>query len=180
MLRIAGVCTALLATLATGCVVESVDDGTVQMGPDLIGRVCTVQYGVTGSFQQSAPRPVNPEDGTTLTGCWPIGVWTFSVQQEQTDCSSPPSTLGQYQFRVEERLDTDGQPYQVNTYMTDPSVRHRVKVSQGGDGLCVGELNLFSTDGKEVFILKPSLYADNTLGGEGEYSLHKSDQWIGD
>jgi hypothetical protein len=31
-----------------------------------------------------------------------------------------------------------------------------------------------------VWILKPELYADNHLGGDGEYSLHKSDQWIGD
>ena len=180
MLRIAGVCAALLATLATGCVVDSIDDGsTTHNGGELVGRVCTTQYAVSGSFQQSKPRPVH-EDGTTLTGCWPIGVWTFTVQQEQNDCSTPPTTLGQYQFRVEERVDADGNPYQVNTYMTDPAVRHRVKVSQGGDGLCEGELNLFSGDGKEVWILKPELYADNRLGGDGEYSLHKSDQWIGE
>jgi len=182
MLRIAGVRAVVLGTLATlgtGCLVDSIDEGPAQ-GPDMIGRVCTAQYAVTGSFQQTMPRPVNPEDGTTLTGCWPIGVWTFQVQQEQTDCSPAPGILPQYQFRVEERLDADGIQYQVTTYMTDPTARNRVKVSQGGDGLCEGELNLFSTDGKEVWILKPELYADNHLGGDGEYSLHKSDQWIGD
>jgi hypothetical protein len=182
MLRIAGVRAVVLgalATLGTGCLVDSVDEGPTQ-GPDLIGRVCTAQYAVTGSFQQSKPRPVNPEDGTTLTGCWPIGVWTFQVQQEQNDCSTTPEILPQYQFRVEEQFDADGIPYQVNTYMTDPSVRHRVKVSQGGDGLCEGELNLFSADGKQVWILNPELYADNHLGGDGEYALHKSDQWLVD
>jgi hypothetical protein len=64
--------------------------------------------------------------------------------------------------------------------MTDPNARSRVKVSQGGDGLCEGELNLFSTDGKEVLILKPELYADLHLGGEGELQIFKSDQWLGE
>jgi hypothetical protein len=77
-------------------------------------------------------------------------------------------------------LDMDGIPYQVNTYMTDPAARARVKVSQGGDGLCEGELNLFSPDGKEVTILKPELYADGHLGGNGEFQLFKSDQWLGE
>ena len=63
--------------------------------------------------------------------------------------------------------------------MTDPTARNRVKVSQGGDGLCEGEVNLFSADGKEVWILKPELYADLHLGGSGEYQLYNSDQWLG-
>lgn len=175
MLRIAGVCAFILAT---GCTVDSVEDG----GPvrnDMIGRVCTTQVDVTGTFAQSKAPPVH-EDGTPYTGCWPIGTWTFSASMVQSDCSTTPQILPQYQFKVEERLDSDGLPYQVNTYLTDPSVRHRVKVSQGGDGLCEGELNLFSADGKEVWILKPELYEEGHLGGDGEYSLHKDDQWIGE
>lgn len=176
MLRIAGLCAAAL--LATACTVDSVDDGTV-MGPDLIGRVCTMQMTVTGSFVQSSAPPPN-EDGSAYTGCWPIGTWTFQAQRGVTDCSTTPMLLSQYQFKVEQRLDSDGLPYQFNTFMTDPSIRNRVKVSQGGNGLCEGEVNLFSADGKEVWIIKPELYADKHLGGDGEYSLHSSDQWIGD
>ena len=171
MLRIAGLCAALLAT---ACTVEGVDDGM----PDLIGRVCTMQMTVTGSFAQTSTPPLN-EDGSTYTGCWPIGTWTFQAQRGTSDCSSTPMLLNQYQFKVEEKLDSDGLPYQVNTFMTDPGIRNRVKVSQGGNGLCEGELNLFSTDGKEVWIIKPELYADKHLGGDGEYALHDSDQWIG-
>ena len=151
----------------------------VMTDPDTIGRECTAQMDVTGSFVQSKAPPVH-EDGTPYTGCWPIGTWTFSATVTTTDCDAKPALLPQYQFKVDEALDADGIPYQVNTYMTDPSVRHRVKVSQGGDGLCEGELNLFSADGKEVWIIKPELYADLHLGGDGEYSMHKEDQWIGD
>jgi hypothetical protein len=175
MLRHAGL---LVAVLATGCTVESIDGGATT-GPDLIGRVCTMDMKVTGSFSPSMAAPPN-EDGTPYEGCWPIGVWTFTAQRGTTDCDTQPTLLSQYQFKVDQRTDSDGNPYQVNTYMTDPSARNRIRVSQGGDGLCEGELNLFSADGKEVWIIKPELYIDNHLGGSGEYSLHKSDQWIGD
>lgn len=168
----------LASILATGCVVESVDEAPMTT-PDTIGRLCTMQMAVSGTFVESTPAPPH-EDGTPYTGCWPIGTWTFSVTPGQTDCSPAPAPLGQYQFKVELKTDSDGQYYQSNTYMTDPSARHRVKVSQGGAGLCQGELNLFSADGKEVWIIKPSLYEDKHLGGDGEYSLHDSDQWIGD
>jgi hypothetical protein len=178
MLRIAGVG----AILLTGCMVDSIDEieGTPIPDEDLIGRICTMQMTVTGSFVESTPAPPDPEDGTPYSGCWPIGVWTFQAQRGETDCETPPLLLNQYQFKVELKIDADGLEYQSNSYMTDPSVRHRVKVSQGGDGLCEGELDLFSADGKEVWIIKPELYADKHLGGSGEYSLHHDDQWIGD
>ena len=180
MLRIAGICAAVLAT---GCLVETpgeeTEEGVEPTGVDLLGRVCTTQLTVTGSFTQSMAPPVH-EDGTPYTGCWPIGTWTFSATRDASDCQTPPALLNQYQFRVEHHLDADGNPYQSNHYMTDPGIRHRIKVSQGGAGLCQGELNLFSPDGKEVWIIKPSLYADNRLGGDGEYALYKSDQWLGD
>jgi hypothetical protein len=178
MLRTAGRCAALVSVLLAGCVVESTDE-LPNTPPDMIGRVCTMQMTVTGSFSETSPAPPN-EDGTAYQGCWPVGVWTFQAQRGETDCDVPPMLLSQYQFKVEEKIDSDGEPYQSNTYMTDPSARVRVKVSQGGDGLCEGELNLFSADGKEVWIIKPELYADKHLGGDGEYALHKTDQWIGD
>ena len=154
------------------------------MGPDdMLGRVCTQELTTTGSFVQSKAPPLH-EDGTPYTGCWPIGTWTFTAATTTTgDCASKghtPTLLAQYQFKVDEMLDADGIPYQVNTYMTDPTVHNRVKVSQGGDGLCEGELNLFSADGKEVTILKPELYSDNHLGGNGEFQVFGTDQWLGD
>lgn len=176
MLRIAGLCAALFAT---GCAVETPGSGSDVVRNDRNGRLCATQLTVSGAFMQSKAPPVH-EDGAPYTGCWPIGVWTFAAQRGTGDCGDGVDLLPQYQFRVEERFDADGNPYQVNTYMTDPSTRHRVKVSQGGAGLCTGELNLFSADGTEVWIIKPALYADGRLGGDGEYSLYGTDQWIGD
>ncbi len=174
MLRIAGVCALVLAS---GCLVQS-DPGPGGGTTDMLGRLCTVELATTGTFAQSKAPPVH-EDGTPYTGCWPIGTWTFSATLGDGDCSAQPALLPEYKFMAEEMFDTDGNPYQVYTYMTDPSVRNRVKVSQGGDGLCEGEVNLFSADGKEVWILKPELYADGHLGGNGEYQLYDSDQWLG-
>lgn len=176
MLRTAGILAVVFASAA--CTVDSVEEGGVVRN-DMIGRVCTMEMSVTGSFVRSKAPPVH-EDGTPYTGCWPIGTWTFTVAKIDSDCATTPTPLPQYQFKVDEAFDADGLPYQVNTYLTDPSVRNRVKVSQGGSGLCEGELNLFSNDGKEVWIIKPAMFENLSLGGDGEYSLHKDDQWIGD
>ena len=72
MLRIAGV-SALI--LATGCLVES--SGEDLTPTDMLGRVCTTDLAVTGTFVQSKAPPVH-EDGTPYTGCWPIGTWSFT------------------------------------------------------------------------------------------------------
>src|SRR5262249_32914568 len=143
MLRIAGF-SALL--FATGCLVSTDRDPI----PDnnTLGRVCSTELATAGSFLQSMPAPANP-DGTPYEGCWPIGTWTFTATVGMGDCSKQPTVLKQYQFRAEQALDTDGLPYQTYTYLTDPNARNRLKISQGGDGLCEGELNLFSADGKE-------------------------------
>ena len=45
-------------------------------------------------------------------------------------------------------IDADTHVIETSTYVTDPDAHHIVKVSQGGSGLCEGELDLFSDDGK--------------------------------
>jgi hypothetical protein len=174
MLRIAGV-SALV--LATGCLVDPGPNQT----EDPNARVCTMSMTITGSFAELAPAPLNP-DGTPYTGCWPYGTWTFTAARGATNtCQTAPTILPQYQFKVDQATDPEnGDIIPKYVYMTDPTAHNRVKVSQGGDGLCEGELNVFSTDGKEVWILKPEMYADKTLRGDGEYSLYKIDQWLGD
>jgi hypothetical protein len=94
------------------------------------------------------------------------------------DCmAQPPSLLPQYQMRVDYALNPDGDPIQSYVYTTDPNARATVKVSQGGAGLCEGELQIFSTDGKVVYLLKPELYGDGSLLGDGEYGVFNDDQW---
>ena len=68
------------------------------------------------------------------------------------DCMAmPPALLPQYQMRVDYSLNADGDPIQTSTlHHATRASRHTVKVSQGGAGLCEGELQIFSADGKVV------------------------------
>lgn len=180
MLRIAGV-SALLIT--TACIIEGSgtsggDDDGMSPGGDMNGRVCTMMMTVSGSFTQSMPAPNNP-DGTPYVGCWPMGTWTFTAMRGTTDCTTQPNLLPSYSFKVEQKFTMDGDAYQAYTYLTDPTAHSRIKVSQGGNGLCEGELNVFSADGTEVWIIKPELFDTGNLKGDGEYAKYKSDQWLG-
>ncbi len=142
---------------------------------DMLGRVCGSTFSITGSYQQSLAQPADVE------GCWGVGTWTFSAKVESNDCTSAPAVLPMYQFKVDETTDADGNPDQTFTYMTDPSVHNRVKISGNGIG-CEGELDLFSADGTQVYILKPELPKDAAngaaLSGDGEFWIYKTDQWI--
>lgn len=166
-----------LTVLATACGVGDPGEGTgsgsgSNMNPT--GRVCGAVLSTTGTF---APDTAHPQP-TTSTGCWPYGQWTFTAKVEMNDCMAmPPAPLPQYQVRVDYSTNADGDPVQDFTFTTDPNARHTVKMSQGGAGLCEGELQIFSTDGKVVYLLKPELYADGTLLGDGEYGVYNDDQW---
>jgi hypothetical protein len=138
------------------------------------GRLCGSTLSANGTFAPD-PNATPPVDGT---GCWPAGTWTFSMSIVENDCSPAPTLESQYQFKGEQTLDMNGDPVvDTFTYLTDPSARAIVKVSEGGAGLCEGEVDLYSTDGKTVWLLKPELNADNTITGDGEYGVFSSDQW---
>ncbi len=165
-----------LTVLATACGVG--DPGTGDDGPgsgsNATGRVCGAVLSTTGTF---APDTAHPQPVENM-GCWPYGTWTFTAKVEMNDCQKqPPTLLPQYQMRVDYSLNADGDPVQSYTFTTDPSARHLVKVSQGGAGLCEGELQIFSADGKTVYLLKPELYGDGSLLGDGEYGVFNDDQW---
>lgn len=138
-------------------------------------RVCSATLTTSGSF---VPDPAaTPPTGST--GCWPAGTWTFTAAVADNTCSKPPTPEAQYQFKGTQTLDMNGDPV-VNTftYLNDPTnTRVIVKVSEGGSGLCEGELDIYSTDGKTVWLLKPELNADNSVTGDGEYGEFSTDQW---
>jgi hypothetical protein len=74
--------------------------------------------------------------------------------------------------------DQNGDPQPVMAFMGDASLRPIAKYSDGGSGLCEGELDLYSADGKTVWLLKPELNTDNaTLSGDGEYGVFATDQY---
>jgi hypothetical protein len=138
-------------------------------------RVCASTLTASGSFvvDPAATPPVGS------TGCWPAGTWTFKMAVASNDCSAAPALESQYQFKGTQTTDMNGDPIvDTFTYLNDPTnTRVLVKVSEGGSGLCEGEVSIYSTDGKKVWLLKPELNADNTITGDGEYGEYKSDQW---
>jgi hypothetical protein len=171
-MRLVGVLS--VAMFAAACGVGDPDDGTtLDPDPNPLGRQCTTVFSTTGSFAPDAAHPAP----TGSTGCWPIGVWTFTAKVESNDCTPAPTIAAKYQFRGDVTLNEDGDPVQSFTYMTEPGAKHIVKVSQGGVGLCEGELNIFSADGKNVWLFKPALMADNTIQGDGEYGVFGDNQW---
>lgn len=144
------------------------------MGSNQTGRVCGAVLSTMGTF---APDTAHPPPADSM-GCWPYGTWTFTAKVEMNDCDQqPPSLLPEYEMRVDYSTNEDGNPVQSYTFTTDPNARHTVKVSQGGAGLCEGELQIFSEDGKIVYLLKPELFADGSILGDGEYGVFNDDQW---
>lgn len=168
MKRLGGVLGTLV--LSFGCTVES-DDPPMQQTS---GRICSAVLTTTGTF---APDTAHPRtDGEE--GCWPYGTWTFTASVGESDCSPAPQPLPEYTVGVNYVLDENGDPAQEYEYLTEPTIRHTVKVGQGGAGVCYVELLTFSDDGTELWLLKPSLFAENNvLMGDGEFSIYSDDQW---
>jgi hypothetical protein len=93
------------------------------------------------------------------------------------DCSAAPQPLQQYQMKGIVTQDQNGDPLPDMTYVTDPNAKVIAKYSEGGSGLCEGELDLYNTDGTKVWLLKPELNADNSITGDGEYGEFTTDQF---
>ena len=109
--------------------------------------------------------------------CWPVGTWTFTAKVGTTDCTPAPTPAAQYVMTGITQPDQNGDPQPVMQFTGDAGIRSIAKYSDGGSGLCEGELDLYSTDGKTVWLLKPELNADNSLTGDGEYGVFSTDQY---
>ncbi len=134
---------------------------------------CAAPVSITGSFSMEAAQP------NEISGCWPIGTWTFTATVGASNCPAAPPLASQYQFRGERDLTSEDPDYTwVYTYLTDPTdTMVRVSVSSGGGGECEGSIQLFSADGKTLTLLKPALQEDGvTLTGFGQYEIHTLDQ----
>jgi hypothetical protein len=146
---------------------------------DTRGITCAATFTVAGTFTASAARPAD-----NLDGCWPIGMWTFTATMTDAGgCSPAPVPLGQYQMEgtlVQNPEDPTGPMLEAFDYVTDPNVRSRVGANEGGSGSCEGELDLYSADGKQVWLLKPetdTIDAMTTISGSGEYRTYTTDQY---
>jgi hypothetical protein len=186
MTRTAGLTVVFALTTVAACGVG--DDGGT--GPDTQqppkiddGQVCDAQFTITGTFAPgTAPRPLDPDTGLPITACWPVGTWSFTAAVSASNCSTPPTVLPQYSFKVDLKAATDGGNdfTQVFTNTTSVGDKHvHVLVSQTGQG-CEGSLELGSADGKDLWNMKPLLSKDptaTTLSGHGEYAEFKEDAW---
>jgi hypothetical protein len=168
MMRHAGAF-ALFLLAASGCGVG--DDGS--MMPDPNGRQCNATLTVTGSFTPDTTQPA-PTDWAT---CWPVGMWTFTAAVGTNNCSPAPTPAAMYQMKGTTMPDMNGDPMPVMQFVGDQSMRPIAHYSDGGSGLCEGELDLYSADGKTVWLLKPELNADNSLTGDGEYGVFDTNQY---
>jgi len=137
------------------------------------GRLCGTTFTSNGTFAPDPTAMPNPNG----TGCWPYGTWTYALTVVENDCSPAPAAAPQYEFKTTQMVNVDGDIVPVYAYLTDPAARNIVKVSEGGSGLCEGEVDIYSADGKTVYVMKPELNADNTITGDAEYAVYGSDQW---
>lgn len=155
----------LLMAAAAGC-----DPGSVGSEQDEI--VCSAQMNITGTFAIGAPQPAE------ISGCWPIGTWTFQLAVADHNCSAAPTPLAEYQIRVDRDVASEDPDYTwIYTYVTDPNdTTAHVGVTSGGGGLCEAEVILYQDDGLTVWNLHPALQADMTLTGLGDYEEHTVNQ----
>src|ERR1044071_10476823 len=101
MTRIAGASVLLAAlTAAAGCGVGGDDGGTTPPGDDQPppidnSEICNASFTISGTFTRdnATPPPTDPETGTPLTGCWPIGTWSFTAAVASRMCAAPPAGL---------------------------------------------------------------------------------------
>lgn len=186
MMRIAGA-SLLFATLAatTACGVGNDPAGGGGGSDDRtkLGILCSASLKITGTFARAAtPQPeIDPDTGLPLTGCWPVGTWTFSATVDSNTCKTAPTLLSSYSFRVD-RVENgpDGQGF-VDSYTnmtTVGAMNWHVGVSSNGQG-CEGHLELGSADGTEYWQMQPALLkTDPTkLVGSGDYDLYNGNGW---
>lgn len=166
----------LLGSLAIGVGACGVGDGAADTDnrDEQLGIVCNATFTTTGSFV--AGTPGRPAD---VTGCWPVGTWTFSAKVDQNDCPSPPSVLASYAFRVDRAVDpnpaNDIGYEESYTWLGDSTMVHKVGVSEIASG-CQGGIELFNGDKTQFWNFRPLLQDDGTIVGFGEYAVYDSPQ----
>jgi hypothetical protein len=191
IMRLVAICflgsAAAACETGNGASVDAARPPPSEAGNTQLGIICSTFYSSAGTF---APNTGDPPP-TGFSGCWPIGVWTFSLTMVAPSAgsgsacagSNVPTPLTQYEFTGTTTTDQDGDPEEVFTYNPqpdDPNVNNTIKVTEGGSGLCQGDVSLYDTTGTKVWTLSPELNADNSITGTGtEYDLYGTDQWGG-
>ncbi|MBK9029929.1 MAG: hypothetical protein IPL61_01070 [Myxococcales bacterium] len=160
--------TTLLFTTTFAALIGGCDGSVADDGDQLI---CSAQLAHVGTTVLEA-QPVG------ISGCWPVGTWTFTTTVTANACGSTPMPLAQYQIKIERDLAAEEPDHTfIYSYLTDPAdTTAAVSVTSGGGGECEGEVLLFSPDGRKVWNMHPALQADGSLTGIGDYEEHSTSQ----
>jgi hypothetical protein len=133
-----------------------------------LGIICERAVTLTGSIDPGAPAPLDAPGG-----CWGDGTWSFKAQVTEEGCGFAPTLEEEYKLS----LSHDGELNQLLVYENDPDNADVVlRVSADGAGVCEGQVTLFSPDGKTVWNLKPHLFADGHIEGQGHIAVYREDQ----
>ena len=189
MMRIVGANVLLAALTATAaCGVGGDDGGMIEQPPAVNdGEICNATLAITnGTFAPgTTPRPTDPDTGLPITGCWPVGTWTFSASVASNMCQTTPAVLQSYSFKVErvpvDPTDPNSDTMQKLTNLTTVTggMQWHLAVSSNGQG-CEANFELGSMDGTQYWNMQPTLAKDpgaTTLGGGGDYTLYKVNGW---
>ncbi len=151
---------------------------------------CTSNFKTQGTWTEG--QPVRPAE--IPTGCWPVGVWTFTATIDETQpavditgdgvgdrCgevagTTAPTVDASYSFRVDRVDDPNSDGFvESYTYLGDMSTFHKVTVSEGGVGDCEGSLEMISADKKSVWVFHPA-ETGATIVGDGDFTLYLDPQ----
>lgn len=151
-------------------------------------ELCNAAFTVSGTFTADAttPRPTDPDTGLPLTGCWPVGTWNFTAKLDTNspnNCSSGPTALPSYSFKVARTPDPNGGSDTIQTLsiLTTLSggMQYHLAMSSNGQG-CEGTIEFGSADGTQYWNMKPTLSKDpaaTTIAGTGDYTLYDGNGW---
>jgi len=191
MMRIAGA-SVLFATLVvtTACGVGDDAGSNTDDRNDKLGIICNASFKMSGTFTPVAAgspgaRPIDPDTMMPLTGCWPVGTWTFTAAMDTNECTTTPAVIPQYSFRVDRAEGADMQGL-VDSYTNLTSIgdlQWHLAVSSNGQG-CEGSFEFGSPDGKQYWNMQPVLInplsgaAPTTqITGSGDYSMFTTESW---
>ena len=171
-----GICIFVSSLLRLWTSVIPGDGAPTPMNPN--GRTAPPRSRPTGRSHPTAANAA-PMDGST--GCWPVGMWTFTAAVAHERLHAGAGARGAVlSSRAPVTQRHERRPDRQHVHVSqrpDELARDIVKVSEGGSGPVRRRADIYSTDGKIVWLLKPELNADNTITGDGEYGVFTTDQW---
>lgn len=165
----------LLGSLVLGACGVGDEKADTDNRDEQLGIICNATFTTTGTFAPAAPtRPAE------ITGCWPVGTWTFTAKVDENECSQAPALLPSYSFKVDRAVNPDptkDEGYvESYTWLGGNELKLRkVAVSEIASG-CQGGVELFSADGTQFWNMRPHLAPNGTVTGFGEYALYDSNQ----